>query len=140
MQKRKSFWALAACVMATPLVPMGVTAGELDGSSDIVCAVTDVVACIEDANCAQGQARDFELPEILVLDSKQKVIRGTSESGHKAVSNIKNQQRSGDHLLLQGVENGRGWSFAINVQSGKMSMSLVGDGVSFIASGICTAP
>ena len=140
MHKRTSSWALAACVAATPFVSTGAAAGQLDGSSDMVCAVTDAVACLENANCAQGQARDFELPEIMVIDSKQKVIRGALESGEKAVSSIKNSERSGDHLILQGVENGRSWDIAINTNNGKMSASLVGDGVSFLSFGICTAP
>ncbi len=140
MQIRKSLWAIAACVVTTPFIATAVSAGELDGSSDMLCAVTDVIACLENANCAQGQARDFDLSELIILDSKQKVIRGTRESGHKEVSSIKNTELSGDHLILQGVEHGRGWSFAINTQNGKMSASLVGDGVSFMASGICTAP
>ena len=140
MHKRTSSWALAACVAATPFVSTGAAAGQLDGSSDMVCAVTDAVACLENANCAQGQARDFELPEIMVIDSKQKVIRGALESGEKAVSNIKNSERSGDHLILQGVENGRSWDIAINTNNGKMSASLVGDGISFLTFGICTAP
>ena len=140
MHKRTNFWILAACVAATPLVSTGAAAEQLDGSSDMVCAVTDVVACLENATCAQGQARDFELPEIMVVDSKQKVIRGALESGEKAVSSIKNSERSGDHLILQGVENGRSWDIAINTNNGKMSASLVGDGVSFLSFGICTAP
>ena len=140
MHKRTNFWPLAACVVATPFVSTGAAAGGLDGSSDLVCAVTDVVACLEDANCAQGQARDFEHPEIFVVDSKQKVIRGVLESGHEAVSIIKNSERSGDHLIFQGVENGRSWDIAINTGNGKMSASLVGDGVSFLTFGTCTAP
>ena len=142
MRKRTNFWALAACVAATPFVSTGAAAGQLDGSSDMVCAVTDVVACLENANCAQGQARDFELPEIMVIDSKQKVVRGALESGEKAVSHpqLADAERSGDHLILQGVENGRSWDIAINTSNGKMSASLVGDGVSFLTFGICTAP
>ena len=140
MHKRTKFWVLAACVVAAPFASTGAAAGQLDGSSDLVCAVTDVVACLEDANCAQGQARDFEHPEIFVVDSKQKVIRGVLESGHEAVSIIKNSERSGNHLIFQGVENGRSWDIAINTNTGKMSASLVGDGVSFLTFGICTAP
>lgn len=52
MQIRKSLCAIAACVVTTPFIATTASAGELDGSSDMLCAVTDVIACLENANCA----------------------------------------------------------------------------------------
>ena len=131
---------VAACaVAATPFVSTAVTAEGLDGSSDAVCAVTHIVACLEDGVCLQGQAKTFDLPELVVLDARNKVLRGTHESGHKAVSPVKNMEHNGEHLVLQGVENSRGWDIAINTKTGRMSGSSVGDGVSFLAHGTCTA-
>ena len=131
---------VAACaVAATPFVSTAVTAEGLDGSSDAVCAVTHIVACLEDGVCLQGQAKTFDLPELVVLDARNKVLRGTHESGHKAVSPLKNMEHNGEHLVLQGVENSRGWDIAINTKTGRMSGSSVGDGVSFLAHGTCTA-
>jgi hypothetical protein len=37
------------------------------------------------------------------------------------------------------VENGRGWNIAINTKTGRMSASGVGDAVSFLVFGACTA-
>ena len=140
MLNRKYSRLVAACALAaTPFVSTAVSAAGIDGSSDTVCAVTRVVACLEEGACLQGQAKTFDLPELLVLDAKNKVLRGTHESGQKAVSPIKNMERNGEHLVLQGVENSRGWDIAINAKTGKMSASGVGDGVSFLAHGTCTA-
>jgi len=75
----------------------------------------------------------------VILDAKKKVLRAAYESGHDAVSPVKSMERSGDHLVLQGVENGRGWEFAINTKSGHMSAAGVGDAVSFLGFGACTA-
>ena len=137
---RKYTRLVAACaVAATPFVSTAVTAEGLDGSSDAVCAVTHIVACLEDGVCLQGQAKTFDLPELVVLDARNKVLRGTHESGHKAVSPLKNMEHNGEHLVLQGVENSRGWDIAINTKTGRMSGSSVGDGVSFLAHGTCTA-
>jgi len=140
MLNRKCTRLVAACaVAATPFVSTAVTAEGLDGSSDAVCAVTHIVACLEDGVCLQGQAKTFDLPELVVLDARNKVLRGTHESGHKAVSPVKNMEHNGEHLVLQGVENSRGWDIAINTKTGRMSGSSVGDGVSFLAHGTCTA-
>ena len=140
MLNRKCSRFVAACaVAATPFVSTVVTAEGLDGSSDAVCAVTHVVACLEDGVCLQGQAKTFDLPELVVLDARNKVLRGAHESGHKEVSPVKNMEHNGEHLILQGVENSRGWDIAINTKTGRMSGSSVGDGVSFLAHGTCTA-
>lgn len=140
MLNKKYSRLIAACaVAATPFVSSGVSAAGLDGSSDTVCAVSQIVACLEDGTCLQGQARDFDLPALIVLDASKKVLRGSSESGHKAVSPVKNMELNGDNLVLQGVENSRGWSISINTKTGHMSGSGVGDSISFLAHGTCTA-
>lgn len=139
MLNRKCSRFIAACaVAATPFVSTAASAEGLDGSSNAVCAVTLVVACTQDGTCLQGQAKTFDLPELLVLDAKNKVLRATRESGLKAVSPVKNMERNGEILVLQG-ENSRGWDIAINTKTGRMSGSSVGDDVSFLAHGTCTA-
>lgn len=139
MRVCKGIWGVAAWVMATAFVSAGVSAQGMDGSSDIVCSVVDVVGCAEGGGCVQGSAGSFELPEFVILDAQKKVIRAAYESGHDAVSPVKNLERSGDHLVLQGVENSRGWALAINTKTGRMSASGVGDAVSFLAFGACTS-
>ena len=129
----------AGAIAAASLVSTAVSAAGMDGSSNIVCTVADVVGCAEAGGCVEGTAKSFDLPEFMILDAEKKVIRATYESGHKGVSPVKNLERSKDHLLLQGVENGRGWDIAINTKTGRMSASAVGDAVSFLAFGACTA-
>jgi hypothetical protein len=141
MKIRKRFWLVAACaVAATPFLSTAVSAEGFDGSSDIVCSVKDVVGCVEGAGCMQGRADSFDLPSFFVLDAKKKVMRGSYESGNEAVSPVKNMERNGNHLVLQGVENSRGWDIAINAKTGLMSAAVVGDAISFLVFGACTAP
>ena len=137
-RKRSQFIAVCA-VAATPFVTTAVSAEGIDGTRDVVCAFTRVVACQDDGPCFQGQPRTFDLPELIVLDHKEKVMRSTRESGHKEVSPIKNLERNGDILVLQGVENSRGWDLAINVKTGNTSGAVVGEDVSFMVNGTCTA-
>ena len=140
MSKRKYLWAIAACVAAaTPFVSSVTFAGKIDGAGDITCAVMDVVGCTE-GGCVQGTASSFDLPVFIILDAKKKHLKAAYESEHKdLVSPIKNIERNGTHLILQGVENNRGWDIAINTNSGKMQGSGVGDNVSFLVFGACTA-
>jgi hypothetical protein len=131
--------AIAAWMLAvTPLISTTAMAEGMDGSRDIVCAVSDIVGCADSGACVEGSAKDFELPQFMILDADKKVVRASYESGQKAVSPVKNLERSQNHLLLQGVENGRGWNIAIDTRSGNMSASAVGEAVSFLAFGACT--
>ncbi len=140
MHNRIYSWVLSACIIsATPLMTTQVSAAEVVTADDIVCAVMDVVACVEDKACVQGTAKSFDLPEFVIFDQQKKVMRAAYESGHKGVSPVKSMGRSGDHLILQGIENSRGWNIAVNTKSGDMSGALVGEGLSFLVFGNCTA-
>ncbi len=140
MRNRTGAWAIAAWVAAAAaFTSTSVAAEGIDGKKDVVCAVMDVVGCVEGGSCLQGRASSFDLPEFIILDAKDKVIRPAYEGGEKAVSPIKNVERNGDQLVLQGVENGRGWDIAIDTKSGEMRAASVGDAVSFLAFGSCTA-
>lgn len=139
MNFRLDATAVAAWVLvAAPFFSSSVAAEGMDGTKDVVCAVMDVVGCIEEGNCLQGRASSFDLPEFIIFDSEAKAMRAAYESGEKAVSPVKNVERNGDHLILQGVENGRGWNIAMDTKSGKMSAASVGDAVSFLVFGSCT--
>lgn len=141
MRNRKPFWPAAACMAAAvSLFGMAAHAANMDGSRDIVCAALEVVGCTEDGQCAEGTARSFELPRFLIVDAGQKAVRAAYEAGHGDVlSPVQNMEMNGEHLILQGVENGRGWNIAINTKDGNMSASGVGDAVSFLLFGSCTS-
>lgn len=136
MKNRTCPWAVAACLVA--VTPVASAAG-LDGSKNIVCAVMDVVGCVDDKRCLQGEASTFELPRLIVVDTQAKVIRGTDESGHQETSAVKNMELDDKHLVLQGIEKGRGWGITINTETGNMHGSVVGDTLGMLVFGACTA-
>lgn len=139
MNKKFNKWLLSACFFAAmPLMTTQVSASDLAGKDNIVCAAMDVVACVEGSACIQGAAKNFDLPEFVILDTKKKIMRADYESGHKGTSPVKTIERSGEHMILQGIENGRGWNIAINTKSGDMSGALAGEGLSFLIFGNCT--
>ena len=141
MQNRKSSWALTAFIIAAaPFMATNVSAeGGLSNSTNMVCAIRDVVGCIEGSRCLQGSASSFELPELMIIDTEKKHMKSTYESGHNAVSPINNIEKSTDQLMLQGFENNHGWSIAIDTKTGSMSGSGVGRDISFLVFGTCTS-
>jgi len=137
MNNKLALWVFSACIIsATFFMATNVSAS---GHNNTVCAVMEVIACVEDTACIQGAAESFDLPEFVILDTKKKVIRAAYESGHKGTSAVKTIEQSGDHLIMQGIENNRGWNIAVNTKSGDMSGSLVGEGLSFLIFGNCTS-
>lgn len=140
MQKKAVSCATVVSLgIMTGLVSPTVSAGGFDGSSNLLCAAIDVVACIDAPACLQGQARTFDLPEFLAIDFKQKIVRATEESGHKEVSPIKSIDQTGTQMILQGVENGHGWSMSIDQKTGRITTTVSGEEVSFMVYGACTA-
>jgi len=140
MQKRKRLAALALGLgLTTTFLSGGASAGGFDGTANLVCAAVDVVACTDGPTCMQGQARVFDLPSFMFVDFENKVIRATAESGHKEVSPIRNSEQTKSQMILQGVENHRGWSVAIDRQTGRMTVTSAGPDVSFMIFGSCTA-
>ena len=112
----------------------------IDGSKDLLCAVFDVMACVDGGHCTRGEASSFGLPPFMRVLVKEKVIRATYDGGAKtADSPIKNSSESGNQFILQGVENNHGWTMAIHRETGTMKVSSIGYEVSFTAFGGCQA-
>ena len=128
-----------ACAM---LFASGVASAKdaFDGSSNLICAAFNVMACVDGMNCVKGEARDFEMPEFMRIDVKKKVVYATYESEtKKAESPVKNMEVNGTQLILQGVENAHGWSMAIHRDTGRMSLAVVGEQLSYSIFGACKA-
>jgi hypothetical protein len=110
-----------------------------DGSSNLICAVIEVTACADANRCTRGQARVFDLPEFMAIDFKAKVISVTYDGGStEAESPIITRQTNGNQLILQGIENGHGWTMAIHQDTGRMNVGVVGDELSYNIFGACT--
>lgn len=108
-----------------------------DGSVNFICATQGVMACVDGAICSRGQPRDFDMPDFMMVDFKGKVIRAFYDGDKEATSSIKNMEKSGSQLILQGVENDHGWSVAVHRESGRMNVGVAGSEVSFTLFGAC---
>jgi len=141
MKNRISKFSTAALACAM-LFASGVASAKdaFDGSSNLICAAFNVMACVDGMNCVKGEARDFEMPEFMRIDVKKKVVYATYESETKrAESPVKNMEVNGTQLILQGVENAHGWSMAIHRDTGRMSLAVVGEQLSYSIFGACKA-
>jgi hypothetical protein len=109
-----------------------------DGTAPMLCAVTYLTECDPSGPCERAALEDVQLPPFVRIDVGQRVLSGTQPGGRR--TEIKSSGRLDGHLVLQGGEEGRGWSLVIGETSGKMSGAVAGDAVVFVIFGACTLP
>ena len=136
--ERRLTSSLLLVLAAAALGASGASAAGFDGSANLVCSTVDVVGCLDGPTCLTARARDFELPDFVFVDFAGQVVRATDESGHKEVSPIKSTESSDKQIILQGFENHRGWTLAIDRANGRMKLTSTGPDVSFMIFGACT--
>ena len=126
---------LAICIF---LAPMQLGAAQFDGSVPLLCAVIQVVECEAGGECFPVTAEIANIPRFLKINFKNKTISATEESGRKDTTQIKNIDHPNGNLILQGSENGRGWTMVISEKTGKMSATVSDDRVGFVIFGAST--
>ena len=136
--RRKVFQTLATLGMAIVLFPAAALAADLDGKASLVCASIDVVGCANGPGCHEGSADEFDLPQFLFVDFEKQHVHGTDETGIDVVSEVRNSEITEEQIILQGIENHRGWTMTIDRGDGDMTLSSSGAGVSFMIFGACT--
>jgi hypothetical protein len=95
-----------------------------------------VMECGDTGECQQRTVKSANLPSFVAVNFEQKTISDTTNSDR--TSQIKHMERIGGHLILQGVENGRGWNMVIDEETGSLSASSADQGLGFVIFGACT--
>ena len=125
--------------LMTAMFPAAALADSFSSKSNLVCATVGVVACTPDGNCMQGRAQTFDLPSFMFFDFKKNLVRTTDDSGEDSSSPIKSSEITEKAVILQGFENHRGWTAAIDRNDGSLTLSSTGIDVDFMIMGNCTA-
>lgn len=112
--------------------------GIFDSKTNLICATRDVVACEYASGCIQGSPGSFDLPDFLVIDFKKNQVTASKETGIKNVSPLKTVETTQQQIILQGVENHRGWTAAIDRKTGHLSITSSGADLSYMIFGTCT--
>ena len=113
--------------------PVRATEGE---STPLLCAPGEPIQCESNGQCTRITIQSTRLPRFIRVDFATQQLSGVAE-GEKIVTAIKNRQQLDGMLILQGSENGRGWSMAIDEKSSEMTLTVSGDQVGFVVFGAC---
>ena len=114
-------------------------AGKYDGSKPMLCAVTAVSECTADGKCERSAPQTGNnLPSFLRVDVNGRVLTDNESGGRK--TDIKVSSIVDGQLILQGGENGKGWTMVIASETGRWGGSVVEDDGLFAVFGSCTLP
>ena len=121
------------------LLPAAVTqAGDFDGKKPFVCTLVEVASCVPGHDCARENADAIGVPHFYAIDVARNEVSETRADGSAGrTSKIDRVEHPPGALVLSGVEGDRGWTAAVGEDSGKLSMAVVGDRVSFVVFGDC---
>ena len=120
-------------------MPTHVLAGDFDGSKPLLCAVIETIECTPDGECLRGEAESIDMPAFLKINFPKKTISGTRQDGTVRTTEIKTVEHMDGKLILQGVQNGRGWTMVISEATGKATITASDDQAGFVVFGACIA-
>jgi len=100
-------------------------------------AVIEVYECAANNACEEVTVEEINFVRFLDINFKEKKIAGTRANGHQLRTEIKSQVSMDGMLILQGVENARGWTPAITKATGKMVLTVSGNEAGFVVFGAC---
>lgn len=125
--------AVALLVAVTPTA----VADDLTGANRLLCSVVTVSRCYVDG-CMDDTPDGALVPQFVVIDLGAKVVSTTPASGQNRSTPIESVRRQGGLVVLQGLENGRAFSFVIAEKSGNATVAIAREDLVLAVSAACT--
>ena len=113
-------------------------ADDLTGADQLLCTSVEANVCSMEGACASAPPWTFNVPQFIEVDLAERTLSTTEASGENRQTTIKNLEREGNLIFLQGVEDGRAFSFVISVSDGLASIAVARDGLTVSVFGACT--
>ena len=134
---RKNGWLM---ILATVLLLMATTgaAEDLRGAEKILCAGVQATYCDTDGDCEIGMPWNWGMPQFVEIHLDEKMLRTTPAAERLRQTPIRTLERESGEIYLQGVENGRAFSFVIDEVSGVASIAIAAHGLTISVFGACT--
>lgn len=135
--KRNMWCLILGPVLALAAGPVA-QADDLTGVDGILCAASLATVCTPDGDCVSAPPWNWNIPGFIEIDLKAKMMKTTQASGENRSTPIRTLERADGFILLQGMEQGRAFSFQINEETGLTSVAVARDGVVVSVFGACT--
>jgi hypothetical protein len=119
-------------------VSLGAAAQDFDGSDPLICATVETYDCQPGGECIKGLAADVNAPQFIRLDFATGVAMTVDADGEERLAHFRTPDNESGRLILQGVQNGLGWSMSIVKETGGMSLTVSGEELAMVIFGACT--
>ena len=126
-------------VLALLLASTSVWAEKYDGSTPLLCAVTQTVGCDAVGDCTKGPADAVNLPIFLKFDTNKKEVVTAKGGDDRRTSRIQVINKKSKVLTLSGFEPDSSWSATVDKATGKMTVSAASNGQGYLIFGSCLA-
>ena len=122
--------------LAIFLVSSKNAAAKFDGSVPLLCAPIHTIECDSKEECIHGGAEDVNLPQFIRINFKDKILQSVGDNNRQ--TEIQSMARSNGKMLMQGLQEGRGWTIVISEETGRMAATVSESEFGFIVFGACT--
>lgn len=126
------------------LYPMAGTADRFDGSQPLECAVAQGRQFHANGTSIPFDPQSVGLPRAFTLDFRRSRVLPAKESVVRRQSRIKRTEHVENLLILQGaddgvegVNDGVGWTMALEKSDGTFVIGAAGDGIGYLVFGKC---
>ena len=127
--------SLAALLL---LLPIASVAGSTGDMPELWCAVIESYECSSGQECRRGLPESINFPQIIKIDFKKKIIIDDEFGKSIRTTTIDNLQDADGKLILNGTQEGMGWTMVINQTNGDLTLSATDDQFGFVVFGACT--
>ena len=117
---------------------IGLAVDSVAADKAMICAAAEAVVCSKDGECFRGSVDKVNLPLFFKIDLEGKKIFSLTEGGQIRTSPIVSVSKDNGVTILQGAENGSGWSMIIQDADGTTTLSSAKGDTGFIVYGACT--
>ena len=113
-------------------------ADDISDADRILCSSIEATVCTIDDGCEIGVPWLWGIPQFIEIDLQAKRLSTTAASGESRTTAFTSLERKDGLIILQGVENGRAFSFVINEETGMLSAAVARDETTVSVFGACT--
>lgn len=139
-------YPIAAAAVVMLLSAQTEMARAQDESASKLCAITQLLECIDGDACYVTQPERIGAPRFLRIDNDGQQIRDPESDREAPGSTVVHSERIDGKLILQGTDpgvddlrDGVAWSVAIVEDGGSMVLTAAGEKVAYVAFGDCLA-
>ncbi|MDH3814894.1 MAG: hypothetical protein OEV48_10430 [Acidobacteriota bacterium] len=134
--KRSTFLLMTATLVILGGAP-GVSADDLTGADLLLCAPIEATRCTFEG-CETDLPEAWNIPQFIEIDLATRRLQTTAASSEKRATPITTLVREDGHIVIQGIEGGRAFSFFIHELSGELNAAIAATSSATTVFAVCT--